>query len=109
MEFLRADTGGGRHGAPRPHARNPPDVAGHRDRDLGAPRPDRVAQLTRLQGDGHYHEAYERVAGRGASASTLTRLRMDLTGPGVVLGPRSQRNWSTCCTGPPLRVKSTSL
>ncbi|MFZ0249145.1 MAG: nuclear transport factor 2 family protein [Acidimicrobiales bacterium] len=37
---------------------------------------------TRMRGDGHYHEEYERVGGEWRiSASTLTRLRMDLTGP----------------------------
>jgi uncharacterized protein (TIGR02246 family) len=37
---------------------------------------------TRLQGDGHYHEAYELEGGAWRiKSSTLTRLRMDLTGP----------------------------
>ncbi|HEX4127719.1 MAG TPA: nuclear transport factor 2 family protein [Acidimicrobiales bacterium] len=37
---------------------------------------------TRLRGDGHYHEEYQRVGEEWRiSASTLTRLRMDLTGP----------------------------
>jgi len=37
---------------------------------------------TRMQGDGHYHETYELVAGEWRIASsTLTRLRMDLAGP----------------------------
>jgi uncharacterized protein (TIGR02246 family) len=37
---------------------------------------------TRLQGDGHYHETYERADGAWRiKSSTLTRLRMDLTGP----------------------------
>ena len=36
---------------------------------------------TRLDGDGHYHETYERVAGAWQiKTSTLTRLRMDFTG-----------------------------
>ena len=36
---------------------------------------------TRLDGDGHYHETYERVGGRWQiTSSTLTRLRMDFTG-----------------------------
>ncbi len=38
---------------------------------------------TRLQGDGHYHETYERVDGAWRiTSSTLTRLRMDFTGSG---------------------------
>ena len=38
---------------------------------------------TRMQGDGHYHEAYALVDGEWRIASsTLTRLRMDLAGPG---------------------------
>ena len=37
---------------------------------------------TQMRGDGHYHEEYQRVDGEWRiSASTLTRLRMDLTGP----------------------------
>lgn len=37
---------------------------------------------TRLQGYGHYHEAYEKAGGRWRIASsTLTRLHMDLTAP----------------------------
>jgi uncharacterized protein (TIGR02246 family) len=37
---------------------------------------------TRMRGDGHYHETYERADGEWRIASsTLTRLRMDLTGP----------------------------
>ena len=37
---------------------------------------------TRLQGDGHYHEAYAKESGAWRiKSSTLTRLRMDLTGP----------------------------
>jgi uncharacterized protein (TIGR02246 family) len=37
---------------------------------------------TRMRGDGHYAETYERVGGEWRIASsTLTRLRMDLTGP----------------------------
>jgi uncharacterized protein (TIGR02246 family) len=40
------------------------------------------ADGTRLEGDGHYHETYELVGGEWRIASsTLTRLRMDLTGP----------------------------
>ena len=36
---------------------------------------------TRLDGDGHYHETYERVGGAWQiKTSTLTRLRMDFTG-----------------------------
>jgi SnoaL-like domain len=39
---------------------------------------------TRMRGDGHYHETYELVAGEWRIASsTLTRLRMDLTGPAL--------------------------
>ena len=35
-----------------------------------------------MQGDGHYHETYALVEGEWRIASsTLTRLRMDLTGP----------------------------
>jgi uncharacterized protein (TIGR02246 family) len=35
-----------------------------------------------MRGDGHYHETYEVVGGEWRIASsTLTRLRMDLTGP----------------------------
>ena len=38
---------------------------------------------TRLQGDGHYHETYERVGGAWRiTSSTLTRLRMDFTNSG---------------------------
>jgi SnoaL-like domain len=37
---------------------------------------------TSMRGDGHYHETYELVGGEWRIASsTLTRLRMDLTGP----------------------------
>lgn len=37
---------------------------------------------TTMRGDGHYHEAYVRVDGEWRiKSSTLTRLRMDLTGP----------------------------
>jgi uncharacterized protein (TIGR02246 family) len=37
---------------------------------------------TQLQGDGHYHESYELVDGAWRiKTSTLTRLRMDVTGP----------------------------
>jgi uncharacterized protein (TIGR02246 family) len=37
---------------------------------------------TAMRGDGHYHETYQRVGGEWRIASsTLTRLRMDLTGP----------------------------
>jgi uncharacterized protein (TIGR02246 family) len=37
---------------------------------------------TSMRGDGHYHETYEVVGGEWRIASsTLTRLRMDLTGP----------------------------
>ena len=37
---------------------------------------------TTMRGDGHYHEAYVKVDGEWRiTASTLTRLRMDLTGP----------------------------
>jgi uncharacterized protein (TIGR02246 family) len=37
---------------------------------------------TRMRGDGHYHETYELVGEQWRIASsTLTRLRMDLTGP----------------------------
>lgn len=37
---------------------------------------------TRMRGDGHYHETYELAGGEWRIASsTLTRLRMDLTGP----------------------------
>jgi uncharacterized protein (TIGR02246 family) len=37
---------------------------------------------TRMRGDGHYHETYELVGGEWRIASsTLTRLRMELTGP----------------------------
>ena len=37
---------------------------------------------SRLEGDGHYHETYQLVDGTWRiKSSTLTRLRMDLTGP----------------------------
>jgi uncharacterized protein (TIGR02246 family) len=37
---------------------------------------------TAMRGDGHYHEAYVKVDGEWRiRSSTLTRLRMDLTGP----------------------------
>ena len=37
---------------------------------------------TRMRGDGHYHETYELADGEWRIASsTLTRLRMDLSGP----------------------------
>jgi uncharacterized protein (TIGR02246 family) len=37
---------------------------------------------TTMRGDGHYHEAYVKVDGEWRiRSSTLTRLRMDLTGP----------------------------
>jgi uncharacterized protein (TIGR02246 family) len=37
---------------------------------------------TRMRGDGHYHETYKLAGGEWRIASsTLTRLRMDLTGP----------------------------
>jgi uncharacterized protein (TIGR02246 family) len=37
---------------------------------------------TRMRGDGHYHETYEWAGGEWRiTSSTLTRLRMDLTGP----------------------------
>jgi uncharacterized protein (TIGR02246 family) len=37
---------------------------------------------TRMRGDGHYHEDYVLVGGEWLiSSSTLTRLRMELTGP----------------------------
>jgi uncharacterized protein (TIGR02246 family) len=37
---------------------------------------------TAMRGDGHYHEEYRRVEGEWRiSASTLTRLRMELTSP----------------------------
>jgi uncharacterized protein (TIGR02246 family) len=37
---------------------------------------------TRMRGDGHYHETYELVGEQWRIASsTLTRMRMDLTGP----------------------------
>ena len=38
---------------------------------------------TRMEGDGHYHETYERVDGVWRiTTSTLTRLRMEITGAG---------------------------
>jgi uncharacterized protein (TIGR02246 family) len=37
---------------------------------------------TTMRGDGHYHEAYVKVDGEWRiKSSTLTRVRMDLTGP----------------------------